>query len=64
MMASIPSGRMNDDAPQEFGSLYGGDDIEGSVDEMISKGNEDQRHLPKLSNLHQKVGLYLGSTCR
>jgi hypothetical protein len=37
MMASIPSGRMNDDAPQEFGSLYGGDDIEGSVDEMISK---------------------------
>lgn len=36
MMASIPSGRMNDNAPQESGSLYDGDDIEDCEDEMIS----------------------------
>lgn len=36
MMASIPSGRMNDNAPQESGSLYDGDDIEDSEDEMVS----------------------------
>lgn len=37
MMASILSGRMNDAPPQESGSLYDGDDIEGSDDEMVSK---------------------------
>lgn len=37
MMASIPSGRMNDNAPHESGSLYDGDDIEDSEDEMVSK---------------------------
>jgi hypothetical protein len=37
MMASIPSGRMNDNASHESGSLYDGDDIEDSEDEMVSK---------------------------
>lgn len=36
MMASILSGRMNDAPPQESGSLYDGDDIVGSDDEMES----------------------------
>jgi hypothetical protein len=64
MMASILSGRMNDAPPQESGSLYDGDDIVGSDDEMVSNVtfifSSNDLSLPFLpQSIIQYIVLYL-----